>query len=153
MRREALSLIADDPKRYLRQAMRLEERIKLKMTRIQHLRDMATKITTNLNGVGGHSGVSDKVGNAAAAIATLTDEIGDDIERLRELNIEIGIAIATMIPDETIRAVIEARYLAGTWWEIIAVEMHYSYRWIMRLHKRGLSMMQKAAVEQLGGNI
>ena len=146
---EALELVAEDPRKYLRQAMRLEERIKLKLTRIQHLRDMATKVTTTLNGAGGHSGTSDKVGNAAAAIATLSDEVGDDIERLRELNIEIGIAIVTLIPDETCRAVIEARYLAGTWWERIAVDMHYSYRWVMKLHRRGLALMQKTATEQL----
>lgn len=145
MRREALEMIADDPRKYLRQTARIDERIKLKLERIRKLRDDATRITTTLSGAGGRSGTTDKVGNAAAAIATLADEVEEDIERYRGLQIELGIVIETMITDETIRAIFEARYLSGMWWERIAVEMHYSYRWIMRLHKRGLAMMRESA--------
>jgi len=51
---------------------------------------------------------------------------------------EISEAIENSECSETESCILRYRYINGYTWEMIAVEMHYSYQWVCELHGRAL---------------
>ena len=149
MTTEALQAIAADPKAYLLRCSKAERRIRVKARRVDQLRRLSVQITTTLKEASAYTGPNDKVGNCVIEIVALSGEIEKEIAEMVDQQRETGAAIRTLIPDVKVRAVLEARYLAGLSWEEIAYELHYAYRWVLKLHKRGLAMMQEAARERI----
>ena len=147
--KETLELIAQDPKKYLRQCHRLDARIQTKNARIARLYRVSTQITSAAKAVSSYTGPSDKIGNCVLEIVSLQEEIEDEISQLLERQRELGAAIEELILDTAQRGIIEARYLAGQTWEQIAYEYHYAYRWTLRLHARGLETMKFEAQRRL----
>lgn len=147
--RETLELIAADPTAYLKQCFRVERRIDVKRQRIEHLRQISVQITSAVKPVSAYTGPSDKIGNCAVEIVALSQEIDQEIMEMLRLQRDIGDAIFQLVPNQSQRAVLEARYLSGMSWEEIAYSMHYAYRWVQRLHKRGLAVMKENANDQL----
>ncbi|MBQ3330819.1 MAG: hypothetical protein IJG87_06540 [Ruminococcus sp.] len=142
---ENLEMIAADPRSFLGQCFKLEQRIKVKKQRIDHLRQISIQITSSVKPVSAYTGPSDKIGNCAIEITALTQEIEEEIIRMLRLQHEVADAIFELVPNQTQRAVLEARYLSGMSWEEIAYNMHYAYRWVLRLHKNGLAAMKENA--------
>ena len=60
---------------YLRRAQLLKRRIHLKLREYSHIQDLATRITCTLYPEPGGSGISDRVGDAAARMADLRREV------------------------------------------------------------------------------
>lgn len=142
---ELLQMIAANPKTFLRRSYRVEEQIKVKRTRLEHLRGVSVSITQALKPVAVYTGPGDKVGDSAIEMSMLTDEIEAEIAELIEVQCETACAIRTLLPDDTLRAIFEAYYLSRMRWEEIAYTFHYAYRWTMRLHRKGLKLMQSEA--------
>lgn len=42
------------------------------------------------------------------------------------------------VEQENLRRILEKRYICGDAWEQIAVDLHYSYRWLLKLHGQAL---------------
>lgn len=42
------------------------------------------------------------------------------------------------VEQQVLRRILEKRYICGDAWEQIAVDMHYSYRWLLKLHGQAL---------------
>lgn len=147
--KEQLEEIARSPQAFLRQGRKINMRIAIKERRIQQLRRVSIHITPSLSEASAYTGPHDKVGECAAEIVDLSREIGEEVALLAEFQRLIGYAIATLIPDHALGAIIEARYLAEMSWEEIAVSFHYAYRHVLRLHNKGLSIMQEEANETL----
>ena len=127
-----------EKKEWLSQYKRLNARIDRLRAEESAWRDRATRGT--VAGMPSGSGVSDQVGGAVAKIADLRAEINGEIERLAALRREIQRVIRA-VPDDTLRELLAYRYIEGWTFERIAVEMHYCYMQICRLHGKALSIV------------
>ena len=129
-------------KQYLKQAYRLNERIKDKEDRLNDLKSMY--IST-----GAIDYSKDRVQTSTSAdagftkqviqIADLEEELKNDIERLKMLKIKINIAIE-QVPDVDCSLVLSKRYILMKTWEQIADEMGYSLTQTHRIHNRGIDL-------------
>ena len=70
----------------------------------------------------------------------LQNKIGDRIDKSITLRNEIEDSISSLEPAE--RVLMRLRYIEGLTWEQVAVEMHYSYKWVCVLHGRILDKMR-----------
>ena len=135
-------------KEYLSQAYRLDQRIDAKIAQVTSLNDLATKCTVTLTGMprnpnGGGSVMAD----AVSKIIDLQEEINRDINYLVELKREI-VAVIKAVEDTEYQMLLEKRYLCFHTWEQIAVDMHYSGKWIMKLHERALEVVNNILKEK-----
>lgn len=152
MTREDLQTITQDPKAFLLQCGKAERSIRTKARRIDHLQQISVQITTTIKAVSAYTGPGDKVGDCAAEIIDLTDEIAQEADDLACLQRRVADAIEELVPSDKQRDLLEAKYLAGMTWEEIAWSKHYAYRWVMRLHKQALIAMKEAAQKCLDEN-
>lgn len=67
--------------------------------------------------------------------------INDKIDKLYQVQREITDAIYR-VDNSTLRTVLVERYINFCTWEQIAVDMHYNYRWVLRLHGRALQAIE-----------
>ena len=147
--KEALQMLADNPRAFLQQGRAIERDIQVKNLRLGRLRQISVQITTTIKAASAYTGPGDKVGDCVTEILDLTKEIETCIGRLLEKQQEIQKAIDLLVEDPTQHAILEAKYVVGASWEAIAYEFHYAYRWVMRLHKRALKAMQDTAKKRL----
>ena len=128
-------------KEYLSQAHRLDQRIDAKIAQVASLNDLATKCTATLTGMprnpnGGGSTMAD----AVCKIIDLQEEINRDIDHLVDLKREI-VAVIKAVEDTEYQILLEKRYLCFHTWEQIAVDMHYSGKWVQKMHDRALEVV------------
>ena len=147
--KEHLTMIATEPRMFLNQCYKMQERVRIKEHRIGQLEQLATHITSTIKPVATYSGPGDKIADCAIAIADLKAEINEEIRQLTDMEKTVAEGIQTCVPDLVPRSILEARYLAGMRWEEIAYEYHFAYRWVLRLHKKALAEMKEKAEEML----
>lgn len=143
---ELLQMIAEDPRAFLIRNRKAEERIGIKNERIAHIWSVGVSITQAPKQAAAYTGPGDKVGSCALEIASLEEEIEEELRELRKIQSETMRAIRLLVRDTTQQAILEGYYLAGMRWEEIAYKMNYAYRWVLRLHKRGLLTMKNEAI-------
>lgn len=127
-------------KEYLQQYKLLDSRINAKCEQLERLRELSTKVSAE-QGNGARSGVSDRVGSIVAKICDAEAEINEMIDELLDLRVEIEHTIAA-VPDETLRQLLELRYINCKTFEQIAVEINYSYMHVCRLHGKALAQIK-----------
>ena len=135
-------------KEYLSQYRNLNTRVNAKCEQLARLRELSTKVSAGQGG-GAPGYVSDRVGNIVAKICDAEREINAMIDRLIDLKAEIEHTIAA-VPDETLRHLLELRYINGKTFEQIAVDMHYSWRHIIRIHGDALSAVRNVIECHIG---
>lgn len=136
-------------KEYLKQAMYLDALINSKVHQAEHLRSLATKVTTTYSDQGVSSEHDNKrLEKTIAKIIDLEREINDDIDTLIDLKIEIT-AIISQVTDIKQRLILEKRYLDFESWEQISCDLKYDIRHIRRLHNESI----KKISEKMSGNV
>ncbi len=136
-------------KEYLKQAMYLDALINSKVCQSEHLRNLATKVTTTYSDQGVSSEHDNKrLEKTIAKIIDLEREINDDIDTLIDLKIEIT-AIISQVTDMKQRLILEKRYLDFENWEQISCDLNYNIRHVRRLHNEGI----KKISEKMSGNV
>lgn len=128
-------------KEYLSQAHRLDQRIDAKIAQVASLNDLATKCTATLTGMPrnpNHGGST--MADAVCKIIDLQEEINRDIDHLVDLKREI-MAVIKAVEDTEYQILLEKRYLCSHTWEQIAVDMHYSGKWVQKMHDRALDVV------------
>lgn len=128
-------------KEYLGQAYRLDQRINSKLEQVASLNQLATKCTSTITGMPrnpnrGTSTMADTI----AKIVDLEAEINADIDKLVDLKYEI-VTLIKSVNNAEYQTLLELRYLCFRQWEQIAVEMHYSSKWIRHLHENALNVV------------
>lgn len=126
----------EEKKQYLRRYQVAKRREKLIQDAIAELRSSKTSPVGLGDGLPHGSGTSDLSGYAARL-----DELMRELEAEREMQMVTYHEIwnqVKKIPNATEQEVLTRRYLIGQSWEKIAVEMHYSYRQIIRIHGAAL---------------
>ena len=128
-------------KEYLSQAHHLDQRIDAKIAQVASLNELATKCTATLTGMprNPNRGGS-KIERAVLKIIEVEESLKHDVEDLVELKKEI-MATIRAVSDVELQTLLEKRYLCFHTWEQIAVDMHYSGKWIQKLHDRALDVV------------
>ena len=129
-------------KEYLRRVRHLDNTISAKLEQIETLHAQVTKTTTVLSDMPKAGGEQDKLAKTIAKIVDLKRRLRDEIEEYIELK-EEAIRLIDSMSDGRHRLVLTYRYINGKTWEEIAVEMHYTYQWVHRLHGQALVEFEK----------
>lgn len=117
----------------------IERRIKRLQSEKQGWLEKATAVSPNLSDMP-KGGGTDKIQNAVCRIADIEQKINRDIDRQIDLRERIEAAVCA-ISDGRLRDLMRYRYIDGMTWEQIAVEMHYSYVHICRMHGQALAQI------------
>lgn len=127
----------EQKRRYLSQARRLDEVIKIKLMQYEELKAIAEKTTSQITGMpkGGSKG------DALVKVADMSREIDREIDELVDLKWQIRQVIKTAGDLELI-AVLEAYYLTRNSWEQVAKNMNYSLRTVLRLHDKAIKRIE-----------
>lgn len=125
-------------KEYLSQAYHIDERIESKLTQIESLKSLATRVTSVFSDMP-HSSSSDnqRLQQTIAEIVDLENEVSTDIGRLVSLKREIK-NIINQVQNEKYRTLLELRYLNFRTWEQIAVDLNFSIQHTYRIHDEAL---------------
>lgn len=123
--------------RYLSRYRRLNQRIDRLLEEQSRWREMALKITPVLSQTPGGGESGSPIERPMDKVLEIDEEIKREIDELQTVRKEIRAAL-NQLEDENLKLLMEYRYIDGLTWEQIAVEMHYSYMQICRLHGKAL---------------
>lgn len=130
-------------KEYLGQISRLNRMINNKLTEIAQLKDMAASISAPQNGDRVQTTPNfDKIGTKYAKIDEMERKIDCMVDELVDKKEKIIQQIDSM-EDENTYNILFARYIEKKTFEVIATEMKYSWRQVVRLHGTALKQFEK----------
>lgn len=132
----------DELKKKLRSAWVLQKQLECNYVELQNLRDNAGRITPAYSLAPGGGGTGQRIENAMVKLADLETENSLDIEKLVEALAEIR-QLITLVDDPVLRLILHKRYLCYQKWEQIAADLNYSYRRVLQMHGRALSVILK----------
>ena len=142
MSKTAATMTNKDKIKYLKRYINLDREIERKLEEVARLRSKLTRVTevysTEPRGGGSIYGKTEEI---LAKIVDLEKEIDADVDRLVAVRDSIK-SIIEAVEDDRERLLLQYRYLDGRTFEEIAVQMHYSWRQIHRLHSRALSNLK-----------
>lgn len=127
-------------KEYLSQVYKMDKRIRILQGKIEKLRASLEYHSPSLES-GGGGGSPDKMPDTISKIMEYEQHAAQLQAAYVDKYIEIDRAIHS-VEDDTLREVLERRYLLYQKWEQIAQEMHKDIRWIYRLHGRALDCIK-----------
>lgn len=125
-------------KEYLNQAYHADRRIESKLSQIESLKSLATRVTSVFSDMP-HSPMPDNhhLEKTIADIIDLENEILNDVSELVDLKREIKNAV-NQVQNEKYRTLLELRYLNFLTWEQIAVNLNFSIQHTYRIHDEAL---------------
>ena len=121
-------------KQYLNRYIQAKNRYNAISEEMLRIRSEACRISPVISDIpvnGSH--ISNKIEQAIGQLDACANDLEKEAIEMRQLMQEVKAAINT-IPDETLKQLLELRYINGYTWEQIAVKMYYSYVHICRLH-------------------
>ena len=131
-----------DAKKYLEEIERYNSVIENKLAEIDQLKSLATIITTATSDAPVQSsGNNDRIGKIVADIADKEAELKRLVDELVDERNE-RIKIIEQLEDRLQYTVLYKRYMKLMKIEDIAEEQHYSSRWILKVHSKGLNNIQ-----------
>ena len=130
----------EEKKKYLKGYIYCKRREAQLAQQINELRSQKMFPSVNNDGMpqgSSHSDLSGYVARLDDLISQLEHEQEMAVKRYKEIHDQIH-----KMQDGAEKEVLERKYLMGQNWEKIAVEMGYSYRWILRIHGKALKNFQ-----------
>ena len=100
--------------------------------------DRCVSGVASVSGAPGGGGASD---GGLSRYADFAAQVDAQIDKLIDIKQEIAAVIAE-VPDTTLRTLLTKRYLNFEKWEKIAVDLNYSWRWTMKMHKQALQAVE-----------
>lgn len=128
-------------KQWLGRARNIDHEIDNLIREKQRTKDRLTKITQSYESDGAQM---TKDPHKFDRLAELENEIDQQVDELVETKREI-MAVIKQLPDRRQRLVLMSYYIDGKTWEQTAVDLHYSYMHVMRLHGYALKEMESVA--------
>lgn len=127
------------PKEYLNQYRFAVTRAQSALDLRDELRGIAERITPayQATGAAAQHNASDKLGKSVANIMDAESIVDSEIEMLIATEREVQKTIDA-VKDKALCELLYKRYINGKTFEMIAVEMNYSYRQITRMHGAAL---------------
>ncbi len=129
-------------KNYLNRAYNLEKAVNNKLTELETLKAIATKVSASFSDIppSGTRNVH-RHEDVMVKIIDLQNEISGDVANLIDIKREI-INIIKTVENVVYRMLLEERYLCYKSWEEIAIDLKYSVPHIYRLHRKALSIIK-----------
>ena len=127
-------------KEYLQQAYKMDKRIRILQGKVDKLRSALEYHSPSLEGSSG-SGNADRMPDTISKIMEYEQHAAQLQTEFVDKYTEIDKVIHS-VEDDTLRAVLERRYLLYQKWEQIAQEMHRDLRWVYRLHGKALNCIK-----------
>ena len=87
-------------------------------------------------------GGSGDMADTVAMVVQLEHDYHDELRQLRDTMKEVE-AIISSLDDYRMRIIMEDRYIHFEKWEQIAVNRHYSYQHVIKLHGKALAILSK----------
>lgn len=130
-------------KKYLSQALWLDQLIENKIRYQEKLRTMAEKTTVDVSRerVSGGSSSNPRE-DIMVKLADLSHEVNSDIDKLIDLQKEI-IDTINQVEDDCLKLILELRYVSAIGWDDIVAELEYERSWVTRLHAKALTQVDK----------
>lgn len=137
-------------KEYLGQAYRLDQRINSKLQQVESLRSLTRKVTASYDGeTVFHTRNVTSLEDTIFRLMEAEEELNRQIDELVVLKMDISRMI-DRVRNESLRLILEKRYLCFLQWDQIAAEMHYSRRWVLKRHARAVEVVDKLMTEREG---
>ena len=134
-------------KEYLGQAYRLDQRINSKLQQVESLRSLTRKVTASYDGeTVFHTRNVTSLEDTIFRLMEAEEELNRQIDELVVLKMDISRMI-NRVRNESLRLILEKRYLCFLHWDQIAAEMHYSRRWVLKRHARAVEVVDKLMAE------
>ena len=135
---------------YLGQAYRLDQRINSKLQQVESLRSLTRKVTASYDGeTVFHTRNVTSLEDTIFRLMEAEEELNRQIDELVVLKMDISRTI-NRVRNESLRLILEKRYLCFLQWDQIAAEMHYSRRWVLKRHARAVEVVDKLMAEREG---
>lgn len=140
-----------EAKDYLLQIRLLDTQIDCMLSNVDGLRDSLLRITPVLKqDVVSTSSSNDRMSTTIAKIVDLEKEINAKVDTLIDRKAQV-IRLLEKVRNPDYLKVLQLKYIEYESFEEIAAEMHYTYRWICKLHGRALQTFAKILDHELKG--
>jgi len=140
-----------EAKDYLMQIRLLDTQIDCMLSNVDSLRESLLRITPTLKQdvvTGGSS--HDRMSSTIAKIVDLEKEINAKVDTYIDKKAQI-IRLLEKVRNPDYLKVLQLRYIEYESLEEVSSEMHYTYRWICKLHGRALQTFAKILDKELKG--
>ncbi len=126
---------------YLLRYRRLNQRIDRLLEEQSRWRERALKITPTLSQAPGGGGSGSPIERPMDKVLEMEEEINEEIDTLQTIRHQIRDTL-NQLTDESLKLLMEYRYIDGMTWEQIADKMNYSWRQVYRKHEEALSKIR-----------
>lgn len=126
--------------RYLSRYRQIGERVDRLLDEKRRWRELAVKITPGFSPVPGGGGNGSRIERSVEKVLEIEAQLAKEIDGLCTARQEIGGTLDRM-EDETLKLLMEYRYIDGLTWEQVAEKMHYSWRQVCRKHEKALEQI------------
>lgn len=135
-------------KEYLLSGRQLDVRIRLDLKQIDNLHELSTSVSGSgfERSYNPNHPIEAPFEKCISEISEMEEKIRAEVRQLIEVRNRM-ISTIRMLSDADCQSVLELRYIHYMSWEDIAGEMHYSLRWICRLHGRALAALDEILEE------
>ena len=127
--------------RYLSRYRRLNERIDRLLEEQSRWRERALKITPTLSQAPGGGESGSPIERPMDKVLEIDVEINREIDEMQIARKEIRETL-NQLEDESLKLLMEYRYIDGMTWEQIAEKMDYSRQWVTSLHGMALQKIK-----------
>ena len=135
-------------KEYLGQPYLLHQPINSKLQQVESLRSLTRKVTASYDGeTVFHTRNVTSLEDTIFRLMEAEEELNRQIDELVVLKMDISRMI-NRVRNESLRLILEKRYLCFLHWDQIAAEMHYSRRWVLKRHARAVEVVDKLMAER-----
>lgn len=124
--------------KYLSRYIPLSGRINRMLEEQYRWKCLAMKVTQNFSPAPGGGESGSPIERPMDKVDELGRKITQAIDELADIRAEIEDVLG-QLEDDTLRKLMEYRYIDGMTWEQIAEKMHYSWRHTCRLHGEALA--------------
>ena len=125
---------------YLKRYRRIIQRIDRKYQEVQQWHDRAGLKAMQYSDMPRGGNCDNPIECAVEGIIEIERQLRDELTELSKLRDNMYKAIMS-VDDDTLRLLLEYKYIDGLTWEIIATKMHYTYQWVCVLHGRALKQL------------
>lgn len=127
--------------KFLKRYKQIDKEINQLLLEKREIFSLGTKITPTYSNMPKCTGTSDKVQSTIEKLEAQENKINQKVDLLYKVKEDIEKALYT-VKDDTLRVLLRYRYINGLTWEKIAVNMHYTYQWVCKLHGEALRKLR-----------
>lgn len=126
--------------KFLKRYKQIDKEITQLLREKSEIFSLGTKINPTYSDMPKGTNESDKVQSTVEKLGALEKKIDSKIDEWYEVRLDIEKAIHTVESDK-FRLLLRYRYINGWTFEQIAVQMDHDYRWVRRLHRKSVNLI------------